>query len=194
VAAALASTLSDRQRPAGVRKFVVQELRWCGGDAEAPALGGLLRDEQLCSDAAMALLAVGGAAAAAQFRAALRDLAGPQRVAVIVALGALKDRESAEDLHRAADRDPDPVARLEAAAALARIASPVSMALLLRLADEARGFDRVRATDACLLLAENYAAAGLRDAAAKIYRHLRDTRNDPSEAYVRDLARAALGE
>src|SRR4029078_4836737 len=79
VAASLASTLSGRERSAGGGKFGGKELRWCAGAAEAPALGRLLADEQLYQDAAMALLAI-RSGAAEQFRAALRDAAGPHRV------------------------------------------------------------------------------------------------------------------
>jgi len=190
-ALSLASTLSGRERSAEVRAFILQELRYCGGPEVAPALATLLSDERLWADAAMALLAM-GAIAAEHFRAALPNVTGPQRVAVIQALGTLRDADSAEALRRTAERDPDPVARLEAAWALANIGDAGSKTVVLRLADEARGFDRVRATNACLLLAENLAAAGRRPDAAAIYQHLRDTRTDESEAYVRDVAEKAL--
>jgi hypothetical protein len=192
-AASLASTLSDRDRPAGVKAFVVQQLKLCGTAAECPGLGKLLADDQLSNDAAMALLAIGGKSVE-QFRAALPDVTGPQRVAVIVALGRLKDLESAVPLRRAAARDPDPVARLEAAWALANMGDAGSAEVVLKCADEVRGFDRTHATDACLLLAENLAAAGRKADAAAIYRRLRGTRTDRSEAHVRDAAERALRE
>jgi len=44
----------------------------------------------------------------------------------------------------------------------------------------------------CLVLAEKLAAAGKKDVAAKIYTHLRNTRTDPSEKYIRDAAEKAL--
>jgi HEAT repeat protein len=187
----LASALGSRERSTGVRAFLVRQLQLCGGAEVAPALGKLLRDEALYPDAAMALLAVRDGAAE-QFRAALPDVAGPQRVAVIQALGTLKDAESAEPLRRAAERDPDPVARLEAAWALANIGDPAAPTVVLKIADETKGFDRARATKACLLLAENLAAAGRKKEASLIYRHLQDTRADASEAYVRELAERAL--
>ena len=191
VATALASTLSGRERSGDVRRFVVQELRYAGGAEVSPALGRLLSDDQLYQDAAMSLLAI-RSGAAAQFRAALPDVAGPQRVAVIQALGALRDAESAEALRRAAARDADPVARLEAAWALANIGDADSVDEVLAVADDSTGFDRIRATKACLLLAERLATSARKDGAAKIYRHLRETHTDPSEAYVRALAERAL--
>jgi HEAT repeat protein len=174
-----------------VRKFVVRQLQLCGGPEQAPALGKLLRDEPFTDDAAMALLAI-RAGAAAQFRAALADLVGPQRVAVIVALGTLRDAESLDALREAARRDPDPVARLEAAWALANLGDGASADTLLAVADDATGFDRTRATDACLLLAENLLAAGRKGQAAPIYQRLRDTRTDAADAHVRSAAERGL--
>lgn len=188
-AAALASSLNGRERAADVKAYVVRQLQLCGGREVAPALGKLLNDEQVADDAVMALIAMG---AAEQLRAALPDLAGPQRVAVIIALGTLKDAASAEALRRTASRDTDPVARFEAARALASIGDPAAVDVVLKCADEASGVDRIRATSACLLLAENLAAAGKKDHATKIYRHLRDTRTDASDAHVRQLAERAL--
>jgi HEAT repeat protein len=190
---ALASTLDDASRPISARAFVVRQMQLCGGAEASPALGKLLRDEDLYSDAAMALLAI-RAGAAAQFRAALPDVTGPQRVAAIQALGALKDAESIEPLRRAAARDADPVARLSAVWALANIGDAGSVETVLKAADESTGTDRTRATDACLLLAESLAAAGRKDGAAKIYRHLHATRTGPAETYVRGVAARALGE
>jgi HEAT repeat protein len=186
-AAALASTLGDRERSADVRKFVVRQLQLCGGAEVATALGKLLRDDELSNDAAMALLAI-RAGAAEQFRAALADLVGPQRVAAIVALGTLRDAESADALREAARRDPDPVARLEAAWALANVGDAASAEAVLAVADDATGFDRTRATNACLLLAENLLASGKEAQAAALYRRLLDTRKDPAEAHVRAAA------
>jgi HEAT repeat protein len=190
-ARALASTLDDRERPLDVRQFVVRQLQLCGGPEVAPQLGKLLRDEQLCNDTAMALLAIRGGAAG-QFRAALPDLVGPQRVAVIVALGTLRDSEVAPALRQAAERDPDPVARLEATCALAGIGDHASVDAVLAVADDSRGFDRTRANNACLLLAENLLAAGRKEQAVNLYRRLRDTRTDPAEAHVRAAAGRAL--
>ena len=188
-AAALASTLSGRERSADVRRFVVRQLQLCGGAEVAPALGKLLADEELSADATMALLAI-QSGAAEQFRAALSDLTGPQRVAAIQALGTLKDGASADALRRAAERDPDPVARLAAGWALANIGDAAAVDVVLKLADEATGFDRTRATKACLLLAENVAAVGRKAEAEKVYKHLLES----GEAYVREAAERALSK
>lgn len=193
VAVSLAAALENKERPAEAKRFVIQQLQLCGTPAVANEIGKCLRDEALYQDAAMALLAI-RTGAAEQFRAALSDATGPQRVAAVQALGTLRDAEAAPALRRTAERDPDPVARLEAALALARIGDGASAGILLTAADDATGFDRVRATDACLLLADNLAAGGQRHEADRIYRHLLDTRTEESEAYLRDLAKQRLAE
>jgi len=113
---------------------------------------------------------------------------------VIVALGALRDADSVTALRRAAERDPDPVARLEAAWALASIGDRASAEVVLAVADDSRGFDRTRANNACVLLAENLLAAGRKEQALNLYRRLRDTRTDPADTHVRAAAARALAQ
>ena len=98
LAEALASTLGQKTRPASAQAFVVRQLQLCGGPETAKALGPLLLDERLYSDAAMALLKVGDAAAAEQFRASLPKATGRRLVTVIHGLGTLKDVKSVEAL------------------------------------------------------------------------------------------------
>ena len=42
------------------------------------------------------------------------------------------------------------------------------------------------------MLAEKLTAAGTKDLAVKIYKHLRDTHKDAAEKYIRDAAEKAL--
>ena len=190
VAAALASTLSDDARPAAVRSFVVQQLALSGDREVAPALGALLADEKLYADAAMALLSIGGGAAE-QFRAALGDATGPRRVAVIQALGTLRDAAAAEALRRTAARDPDPTARHAAAWALGNIGDPASADLLVEAAGQAKGHERTEAANACLLLLENLSRAGRTKDADALRDRLRTTWSDPADRHLRDAAEAS---
>jgi hypothetical protein len=195
VSEALASTL-DGPRPQDARAFVARQLVLCGGPEAAPALGKLLADEMLYADAAMALEKVGGSAAAKQFRAALADpnaaqRPARQRAAAVKGLGVLRDAQSVEVLRKAA-ADAEAEVRLAALWALARVGDVGSIDLLTRAADGAEGFERFRATDACLLLAEVLADAGRKDDAARVYRHLHTTRTTPEEKYLRDMAEARL--
>ena len=54
------------------------------------------------------------------------------------------------------------------------------------------GWERIQAGKHCLVLAEKLTASGKKVEAAKIYTHLRDTRTDPSEKYIREAAERGL--
>jgi HEAT repeat protein len=172
------------------KAFLCQELQWAGGKEATAALGKLLLDEEAVEPAAMALVAI-GEGAAEQFRRALPKARGKSRLNVIQGLGAVEDAPSAAALREALD-DPDREIRLAAGWGLARIADAGSVDALLKAADGDPGWERIQATKHCLVLAERLAAAGHKDAAAKIYKHLRDTRSDPTEKYLRDAAEKAL--
>jgi HEAT repeat protein len=186
----LAAQAGNAQVPLYTRGFLVRELQWIGDGEAVPALGKLLHDEALCDDAARALISI-GTGAGEQFRAALPQAKGRGRLVAIQSLGAIRDKSSAAALAKAL-QDDDREVRLAAAWGLARLGSSDSIEALLKLADASQGYERTKATQACLLLAENLAAAGKKDAAARIYAHLRDTRIDPKEQYIQDVAKKAL--
>jgi HEAT repeat protein len=185
----LASQLQS-DRSDYVKGFLCQALQWAGRREAAPALGKLLLNEALVEAASMALTAIRDGAAE-QFRAALPKAQGTCRLNIVQGLGAVEDRQSAEAL-RAALSDPDREVRSAAGWGLARIGDPGSVDALLTAADTPAGWERIQAAKHCLMLAENLAAAGNKDLAATIYKHLRDTRTDPSERYVREAAEKAL--
>lgn len=188
LAEALASMLGG-DRPKDVQAFVVRQLQLVGGQEVVPALGALLADEALSDSAAQALLAIRDGATDA-FCAALPKTAGRQRLAVIQSLGTLKAAASIEPLSKLVG-DKDHETRLMAIWALANIGDAGSSDLLLKAAD-AEGYERIRATEACLRLAENLLAAGRKKEAARIYSRLSSTRNDPSERHVRAAAERGL--
>lgn len=184
-AEALASTLGS-DHPAEVKAFLIRQIQLTGGKEVAPALGKLLADEQLAEPAAQALLAI-REGAAEQFRNALPNARGRQRTTIAQALGVLKDAGSAPALRKLA-ADPDRDTRLAALWALANLADAEATDLVMKAADAPPGWERQQAAKACLLLADHLLAAGKRVAAMTIYRHLRDTRTDPAERYVREAA------
>jgi hypothetical protein len=53
-------------------------------------------------------------------------------------------------------------------------------------------WERIQAAKACLVLAERLQEAGNREQARRIYSYLRDTRDNPAERYVQDVAVKAL--
>ncbi len=177
-------------RPKHIQAYLCQELQWAGRKEATAALGKLLTDDDLSARAAMALTAIGDGAAE-QLRGALPKAKGLSRLNVIDALAALADASSAGTFKDALG-DSDREVRLAAGSGLARIGDAGAVALLLKAADVDPGWERIQAAKHCLVLAENLLAAGKKDDARKVYTHLRDTRKDPSEKYLRDAAEKAL--
>lgn len=185
---ALVAQISNEEVSQQVRAFFIRELRVIGTKDAAIALGKLLHDEQLCADAAAALVSL---AEAEPLRNALDGATGKCRVSIVQSLGALRDEQSLTPL-RTALTDADGEIRLAAAWALARIGDVNSIDPLLQLADVEPRWERIKGTQSCLLLAENLAAKGRRNDARRIYLHLQATRTDPREWYLHQLADKAL--
>ena len=192
-AAVIEALLSQlgRDRPTAIRRFVVRLLQAVGDGRAAGALAGLLADEALCEPAAQALLAIDPAKAAGAFRQALPKAPGKCRLTIVQGLGAAGDAASAGAL-REALADAEREVRIAAAWGLANLADAASADALIRAADAEQPWERIQAAKACLLLAEKLQAAGRKRQAARLYEHLRDTRKDPAERYLKDAAEKAL--
>jgi hypothetical protein len=173
-----------------IKSFLCQTLQWAGRKESVSALGKLLTNEALCDPAAMALVAIKDGAAD-ELCEALPNAQGKCRLAIIDALAALAEAKSATAFKDAL-QDSDREVRIAAGAGLSKLGDAGSAALLTKAADVEPGWERVQATKNCMVLAENLAAAGKKDDAKKIYTHLRDTRKDASEKYIRDAAEKAL--
>ena len=185
----LASQLGGR-RGKGVQGYLCQELQWAGRTEAVPALAKLLADEELVDPAAMALVAI-KTGAAEVLRAALPQAKGRCRLVIVHSLAALADKESAT-IFAGALTDSDREIRLAAGAGLANIADASAVDALLKAAGGEPGWERIQQTKQCIVLAEKLAASGNKAAANKIYAALRDSRSDPTELYVREIADKAL--
>ena len=172
--------------------YLCEELQWAGRREACPALGKLLADEELVEPATMALVAIRDGAAE-QFRAALPNVQEKCRLNVVYGLAAVADSASAAAL-REALQDEDRDVRIGAGQGLAKIGDAAAVESLIAAADGAEGWERIQHTQSCLLLAERLAASGNNAPAAKIYTHLRDTRTDPSEEYLRETAERGLAK
>jgi len=181
---ALAATLNG-DRPREVRCFLVRRLQVVGGREAVAALGKLLTSQDLCNEAAQALLAI-RAGAAEQFRGALASSTGKARLAIAHGLGTLRDREAVKGL-KELTTSSDQEVRLVALWALANIGDPGAVDLLIK-ASGGEGHERTKAAGACLLLAERLVASGNNAEAIRVYAHLRDSRTDESEKHVREAA------
>ena len=189
LAQAVASRLGG-DTPKGVQKYLCRVLQVAGGKEVAAALGKVLADPALCEPAAQALAAIGDGAAD-QLAAALPKVKGKCRLTVVQNLGVVRG-EKALDALKAAAGDADSGIRIAAVWSLANIGDPTAAGLVMKAADSHADWERIQHTKACLLLAEKLLAADNKDVARKIYTHLRDTRTEPSEKYVRDAAQKAL--
>lgn len=188
---AMAEQLGNDNLTTYNRAYLCQELQWAGRDEACPALGKVLLDENLTEVAAMALAAIGGERAASQLRAAVPKTTGKCRLCAIDALAALGDAKSA-DAFRQALTDGDREVRIAAGDGLSKLGDAAAIDAMLKAAGAEPGWERIQATKHCLVLAEKLSAGGNKEAARKIYTSLRDSRTDPSEKYVRDLAEKAL--
>jgi len=181
---ALASELEEKDKY--LQFVLVRELGWIGNADAIKALGRLLGDEALCDPAAAALTAIGGPAAAEQFRRAFAPSRGRCRVTIAQHLGTFRDTASMGALHDALS-EPNDELRLVSALSLARIGSARSINPLLKFATDTSGFTRTKATQACLLLAENLSAMGQPSEATQIYVYLKQIRNAPEDRYLQEL-------
>lgn len=191
LADAIASQLDNETLPIHTRGFLVRELEWIGDDTAVAALARLLTHERLCHDAVRTLLSIGGNRGTEQIRRAFPGARGPARLALVQALGSARDPLSRQTLEQALT-DPDVDVRLAAAHGLARIGDTASVDPLLKLAEAPAGWERIKATAACFLLAENLAGAGQKVPARKIYSNLRQTRTGPKERHFREAADRGL--
>lgn len=185
----LAAELSGDHTPY-IKSFLCQTLQWFGHREAVAALGKLLTDEDLCDPAAMALVAIKDGAGE-QLRSALPAAKGRCRLTILHSLAALADSDAAEAFKQAL-QDDDREVRIAAGAGLARLGDAGAVDVLLKAADVPPGWERIQAAKHCLVLAEKLIAAGKKADARRIYQHLRDTRQDASEAYIRQAAEKAL--
>jgi len=185
----LCEALSGNYTP-DVKSFLCQTLQWAGRRESVEALGKLLTDEPLSDPTAMALVAIRDGAGE-QLRSALPKAKGRCRLTILHSLAALADAGAAEAF-RQAMQDEDREIRIAAGAGLARLGDAGALDLLLKAADAPPGWERIQAAKHCLVLAEKLAAAGKKAEARRIYQHLRDTRQDAAEAYIREAADKAL--
>jgi HEAT repeat protein len=167
-------------------------LQVCGRQEAIPALSKLLTDEELCEAATQALLSI-GEEAVEPIRSALLSAPDRCRRTLAQAAGVLRDRQSTDTLRELLD-DEDVDVRLIAGWGLANMADPGSIELLMKAAEVPYSYERIKATDHLLTLAENLTADGQEDEARHIYRHLERTRLDPLEKHIREMPTAAMGE
>jgi HEAT repeat protein len=190
VAKALASTL-DNQRTNRTQSIVLRELQFLSHPAAIPAIAGKLLDEELNSNAVLALSSIGGTEAADALRAALPKSSGEPRRQIVKGLGALHDMQ-ATALIQPLLADQDRETRLTAAAALAEIGEPSAAAPLLQAAASPDAMEHGLMAAACIRLAERLIEQGNVSDAERLLLGLWDRNPGPDGLHVRCAALPAL--
>jgi hypothetical protein len=180
---------AGKERPIEPTSFLIRQIQFCAGEEAIPALAKFLTNDELAAFALAALETIGPASAPA-LRTALPNTKGRTQLGVILALGSLRDAAAAEAI-RPFLRQGEGEHLLAAAWFAARVADADAVPALMNL-PPGQGFDRIKLNSACVLLAENLAKAGKKEDARTLYRHLRETRLEPTEAHIRDAAKRGM--
>lgn len=178
-----------KARPVEPTAFLIRQIQFCAGEEVVPALAKFLTNDELAAPAIAAMQSIGSASAPA-LRDALKASNGRTQIGIVLALGSLRDEKSA-DLIRPLIQPAEGQLLLAAAWAAAQLADSDAVPALMNL-PPGQGFDRIKLNSACILLAENLAKAGKTEDAKMLYRHLRETRLQPTEAHVRDAAKRGM--
>lgn len=190
LAETLASNVGRSDLSKGVRGCLIRELQWIGGAEAIEAISSQLQDEQLCTHAISALLAIGPSAGEA-LRRAFPRVRGKNRLAVIQALGVLGDAAAFAILKEAAS-DENREVRIAAVWSLANMGVADSVDLLIKASETQDAWERIRAAASCLRLADKLLEAGKNKEAERVYLHLQASRQDPAEQHVREAAARGL--
>jgi len=183
---ALASLLGGVSPPPGAQEYLLRELQCAGGPEVVKTLGALLEKPGIWEHALSALVAI-GTGAGEPLRKALAGAKGRRRLAILQALGSIRDTTSTAALAGATE-DKDENIRLVAGWGLARIAAPACVQPVVKAAAKAKSWEKIQANKAALLLAENLAASGNKDKARETCNLLINANQEEDDSYVREIA------
>ena len=183
---ALASLLGGANPPPGAQEYLLRELQCAGGPEVVKTLGGLLEKPGIWEHALTALVSI-ETGAGEQLRKALVGAKGRRRLAILQALGSLRDADSTATLASATE-DKDENIRLAAARSLARIATPACIEPVIKAAQKAKAWEKIQLNKAGLLLAENLSSAGNKDKARETCNLLINANPQEDDLYVREAA------
>ena len=183
---ALASLLGGVNPPPGAQEYLLRELQCAGGPEVVKTLGELLEKPGIWEHALSVLVAI-GTGAGEPLRKALAGAKGRRRLAILQALGSIRDTASTAALAGATE-DKDENTRLAAGWSLARIATPACVQPVVKAAAKAKSWEKIQANKAALLLAENLAASGNKDKAREACNLLINANQEEDDSYVREAA------
>lgn len=124
-----------------VKSFLMEQLRLVASDRSVPVLENYLTHDNLSNDALKVLLTIDSPLVASSIRQTVPASDGPQKIALIKALGELKDSDSVEMIQDYAGSDDWPVVRTSLFA-LSNIGEPGASLLYEQSIEESNGFRR----------------------------------------------------
>jgi HEAT repeat protein len=177
-----------------VKTFILRQLRYVGRDGAVKAAAPLLADENLVEPATQLMLAVKGLAARTALAGALPKAKGPAQITIVKALGELNAAEANARLLPFA-KDPNPMMRRAALAALAHIASPASYNALTAAAQAADyKYEPGNAVGALLEYAKRLGEKRSLATAEKVCRLVMTKTDDPDRLATRAAALGVLAD
>lgn len=176
--------------PRAEKAITCKRLVLYGTKEAVPALAALLPDAELTSWARIALEAIPGPEADAALREAAGKVAGLPLVGIVNSIGVRRDAAAVDTLAGLLANDDVEVASA-AAAALGAIGGAPAAAVLTRALVGAPAAVRPAVGEGCVLCAERLLAAGMRDAAVKLYDAVRNSADMPKQRLV-DATRGAI--
>jgi HEAT repeat protein len=161
--------------PASEKALACKQLAVCGKAESVPALAALLPDKDLSSWARIALEAMPDEAAAAALRESMGKLQGRLLIGVINSLSVRRDAKAVDALiERLKDSDAEVAA--VSALALGQIGCDKATEALMAVLRTAPDGLRNAVAEACMVSAEQIAAAGKASEAVRIYRAVLDVK------------------
>jgi HEAT repeat protein len=148
------------------KQFVCRELVTIATEREAPALAGLLKDEQLSHLALQALVRMPGRSVDALLREALGQTTGRTQIGIIHTLGDRRDGDALASLVRLLEGPDETLAA--AAVAAGKIGGQTAAEALIKLWASASGAIRPTVGDALLTCADVQMSQGDMEGAARI--------------------------
>ena len=175
VAARLGQLLADAKTSLAAREFICEQLLLVGNDSHVPTLVKMLDAPKTVHMARRALESIPGEKSLQALRNALDTLKGLARVGVVNSLGVRRDAPSVPVI-AALLGSRDTALAAAAMEALGKIATPAAADALLKSTPDAKTLQPIR--DAQLRCANRLAAAGDRQSAERVFRHLLAARLD----------------
>jgi HEAT repeat protein len=157
----------DRQTDAGLKAFLIEQVRVTGRAEAVKPLAKYLADKSLAGPAARALGTLHTPEAEAALIGSLRSRTSGDPAAVIDALGAFRSRKATNGILAFAE-SPDKDLRTAALRALANIGDPVSEKALSSIPVASSAEERTEAASRFLLYARRLAESGHKADAARI--------------------------